>query len=162
MPFPFRYICDLLQTLEDETLSKKKQKKPAEVFVEEWFSKHRELVDAPSTDGAALLSTLLSARRPDRVYGIQQSKLEGIIGRAMRLGNSRLLQLRQYNISGLDKDLADCVEGLLTQTVSYFFFRKRRSLFCWSQAQACFHTLVLMDFPAKRPASRGNHSGGNR
>lgn len=116
MPFPFRYICDLLQTLEDETLSKKKQKQPAKVFVEEWFSKHRELVDAPSTDGAALLSTLLSARRPDRVYGIQQSKLEGIIGRAMRLGNSRLLQLRQYNISGLDKDLADCVEGLLTQT----------------------------------------------
>ncbi|KAF3025834.1 hypothetical protein E8E14_014708 [Neopestalotiopsis sp. 37M] len=71
MPFPFRYICDLLQTLHDETRPKKRQKDSQKGLVEEWFIKHRKLLDAPSTDGAAVLSTLLPGNRPDRVYGIQ-------------------------------------------------------------------------------------------
>ncbi|ETS79603.1 hypothetical protein PFICI_09456 [Pestalotiopsis fici W106-1] len=117
MPFPFRYICDLLQTLHDETRSKRAQKRPDKALVEDWFHKHRKLLDEPSTNGVAVLSTLLPGNRPDRVYGIQVNRLQSIISRAMGLGISRLRVLQEYNtLPSSDKDLADCVEELLTNT----------------------------------------------
>lgn len=118
MPFPFRFVCDLLQKLDDETRSKKRQRESSKAIIERWFCEHRKHLDAPETDAAAVLSTLLPERRTDRVYGIRVAKLESIIGRAMCLGATRLQQLREYTTPGLDKDLADCVEQVLTKAVS--------------------------------------------
>ncbi|KAH6655122.1 hypothetical protein BKA67DRAFT_226795 [Truncatella angustata] len=115
MPFPFRLICDLLQKLDDEIHSKKKQKTSSKSIIEEWFREYRELLDAPETDAAAILSTLIPEKRTDRVYGIQANRLESIVGRALCLGTARLKQLREWEIHGLNKDLADCVEEQLTK-----------------------------------------------
>lgn len=119
MPFPFSFICDLLQGLDDERRSRKKQKSTSKSIVEEWFEKHRIRLHAPDINPVAILSTLLPERRTDRVYGIQVQRLEGIIGRAMCLGATRMKQLHDYSIPGLNKDLADCVEQILTESVSH-------------------------------------------
>ncbi|KAK6084825.1 ATP dependent DNA ligase domain-containing protein [Seiridium cupressi] len=113
MPFPFRYICDLLQRLEDDHHSKGKQKSSSKNIIRGWFHEHRELLDAPSTDAVAILSTLFPEKRADRVYGIKVAKLENIISKAIILGGTRLELLREYKKPGLNKDLADCVEQVL-------------------------------------------------
>ncbi|CAI4213784.1 unnamed protein product [Parascedosporium putredinis] len=78
---------------------------------------HRHLLDpldAPA--GAALLSTLLPAKRTDRVYHLQDSRLEKIFERAQRLGDSRLRDLRRYKVPGSGLDLADCIYAILSAT----------------------------------------------
>lgn len=118
MPFPFEYICDLLQQLDDEVRSAKKQKTPAKTIIKRWFCDHRIRLDAPTVDACAVLSTLLPERRTDRVYGIQARKLQSIIGSALTLGASRVKELRRWSTPGLGIDLADCVQAILTRTVS--------------------------------------------
>lgn len=115
MPFPYRYTCDLLQRIDDEQ-SAKKRKKPDNTIVKEWFLEHRLRLDAPTVDASAILSTLLPQRRTDRVYGIQASRLESIIGSALTLGHSRVKELRSYKTPALGRDLGDCVEAILTRT----------------------------------------------
>ncbi|KAI0122836.1 ATP dependent DNA ligase domain-containing protein [Xylariales sp. AK1849] len=116
MPFPFRYICDLLQRLDDEARSSKKQRTPSKSTIENWFRDHRLRLDAPTIDARAILSTLLPERRTDRVYNLQVNRLESIIGPALTLGHSRVKELRRYKTPGLGVDLGDCVERLLTAT----------------------------------------------
>lgn len=157
MPFPFQYICDLLQTLHDETHSKKRGKDSQKGLVEEWSIKHRKLLDAPSTDGAAVLSTLLPGNRPDRVYGIQVNRLQSIISRAMGLGMSRLKVLHEYALPGCDKDLADCVEDLLTKTVRTV----SHSSICRQYIRFFYACLLTIDV-AKSQANRRDNSRGNR
>lgn len=118
MPFPYAYICDLLQKLEDETLSTKKEKTPAKAIIANWFESHRSRLHSPDNDASAVLSTLLPERRTDRVYSIQATRLRSIIGRALLLGQSRVLELRRHIIPGSGVDLGDCVESILTSTVS--------------------------------------------
>jgi DNA ligase-4 len=84
-----------------------------------WFTRHRSCINAPDTDLAALLSTLLPEKRTDRVYCIQANGLERIVGRGLMLGSSRLKELAIYKQPGLGLDLADCVERILNVTVSY-------------------------------------------
>lgn len=84
----------------------------------DWFARNRGRVDAYDTDVAALLSTLLPEKRTDRVYCIQASKLEKIIGRALMLGSSRIAELNLYRQPGSGIDIADSVERILNTTVS--------------------------------------------
>ncbi|KAI5865511.1 hypothetical protein GGS23DRAFT_618587 [Durotheca rogersii] len=116
MPFPYRYICDLLQQLDDASRRAKKHEVATGAVIEAWFREHRSRLDAPENDASATLSTLLPERRTDRVYLIQTSRLERIFGRALLLGASRVQELRRYLTPGLGLDLADCVEGILTRT----------------------------------------------
>ncbi|KAI1096684.1 hypothetical protein F5B19DRAFT_434032 [Rostrohypoxylon terebratum] len=116
MPFPFRYICDLLQQLDDETRQDKHKKLPTKAIIETWFSTHRSHLDAHQDHACAILSTLLPERRTDRVYFIQTSRLEGIFAKALLLGHSRVLELRRYKTPELGVDLADCIEGILSRT----------------------------------------------
>ncbi|KAI0133159.1 hypothetical protein F4776DRAFT_626350 [Hypoxylon sp. NC0597] len=115
MPFPFRYICDLLQHLDDESRKETKQV-PAKVIIETWFREHRTHLNAQDNDACAILSTLLPERRTDRVYCIQTSRLESIFGKALLLGASRVQELRRYRTPALGVDLADCIEGILSRT----------------------------------------------
>ncbi|KAI0840027.1 hypothetical protein F5Y06DRAFT_246220 [Hypoxylon sp. FL0890] len=115
MPFPFRYICDLLQQLDNESRKENKQI-PAKIIIENWFCEHRIRLNAQENDACAILSTLLPERRTDRVYFIQTTRLESIFGKALLLGASRVQELRRYRTPALGVDLADCVEGILSRT----------------------------------------------
>ncbi|KAI0106469.1 hypothetical protein GGR51DRAFT_171296 [Nemania sp. FL0031] len=116
MPFPYRYICDLLQELDDELRKSPGRQTPPDVIVKSWFQQHRSLIDAPGNNACAILCTLLPERRTDRVYNIQAPKLQSIFGKALMLGASRVLELRRWIEPGSGIDLADCVEGVLRKT----------------------------------------------
>ena len=119
MPFPFRLVCDLLQCVQRDD-----DKAASGTIIRAWFAQHRHLVGA--SDATALLSTLLPASRPDRVYFVQTRRLEGIVARALglvrqaappgRANSSRLDELRRYRIPGSNADLAECVESILAAT----------------------------------------------
>lgn len=119
MPFPYTFVCDLLQEL-DDARKKKEEKDLAliKTIIEAWFRKHRSLLDEPENDASAILSTLMPERRTDRVYSIQAPTLEGIFGKALLLGISRVQELRRYKTPRMGVDLADCIENILTRTVS--------------------------------------------
>lgn len=114
MPLPFTLVCDLLDECHRLCLARR----PNKEAVVDWFARHRGRIDAHDTNLSALLSTLLPEKRTDRVYCIQAASLEKIVGRALILGASRIPKLARYKQPGLDLDLADCVERILTVTVS--------------------------------------------
>ncbi|KAF3068932.1 DNA ligase 4 [Daldinia childiae] len=116
MPFPYKYICDLLQQLDNESRKDGHKQTSARSIIETWFREHRSSLDASENDPSAILSTLLPRRRTDKIYLIQAARLESIFGKALLLGASRLQELRRYRTPGLGVDLADCVEGILKRT----------------------------------------------
>lgn len=113
MPLPFSTVCDLLE----QSCRLGQARKSNAGAVHAWFRRHRTAVDAHDADLAALLSTLLPEKRTDRVYCIQAPTLEKVIGRALMLGASRMLELTTYKRPGAGVDLADCVERILSVTV---------------------------------------------
>lgn len=115
MPLPFSLVCDLLE----ESYALATARKPFGQSFAAWCARHRSRINAPDTNLAALLSTLLPEKRIDRVYCIQANSLERIIGRGLMLGPSRIKELAIYKQPGLGLDLADCVERILNVTVSY-------------------------------------------
>jgi DNA ligase-4 len=117
MPFPFTYVCDLLQRLSDNQSATSGQK-PTSKLVEDWFAQHRSRLVRDDFNHAPLLSTLLPEKRTDRVYNIQSKTLQGLFGRALCLGRSRLEELGRWEMAGLGIDLADCIEHILETTVS--------------------------------------------
>ncbi|KAL6902491.1 hypothetical protein GGI43DRAFT_341752 [Trichoderma evansii] len=112
MPLPFSLVCDLLE----ESYALAKARKPFNQAFVAWCARHHSRINAPDTNLAALLSTLLPEKRTDRVYCIQANGLEGIVGRALMLGSSRIKELAIYKQPGLGLDLADCVERILNVT----------------------------------------------
>ncbi|KAI1501092.1 hypothetical protein F5X99DRAFT_428676 [Biscogniauxia marginata] len=116
MPFPYGYICDLLQQLEIEIRKPKTKQTPGKLIIAQWFDEHCALLYAPGNDACAILSTLLPERRTDRVYCIQAPRLQSIIGQAFLLGASRVKELRRYQTPGLGVNLGECVEGILKRT----------------------------------------------
>ncbi|KAI0443909.1 hypothetical protein F4803DRAFT_513248 [Xylaria telfairii] len=116
MPFPYRYICDLLQQLDDEVRKSPGKQAPSEAIIQSWFQHHRSLIHEPGNDACAMLSMLLPERRTDRVYNIQAPRLQSIFGKALLLGASRVLELRRWTESGSGVDLGDCVESVLRRT----------------------------------------------
>ena len=117
MPFFFRFVGDLLEALYNSRGDPESHHITSHVQVTRWFQQHRQQLDIPETDACAVLSTLLPERRTDRVYFIQTTKLEGIIGSALTLGSSRVKELRRHREPGLGLDLADCVDKILSTTV---------------------------------------------
>ncbi|KAM5374858.1 hypothetical protein ACJZ2D_006202 [Fusarium nematophilum] len=120
MPIPFSLVCDMLEQAHGLALAKKGNS----TVVASWFTRHRERINAHDTNLPALLSTLLPEKRTDRVYCIQTSSLEKIIGRAFFLGSSRIAELAQYRQPGMGIDLADCVSRILTATPSPGYSQK--------------------------------------
>ncbi|KAI1753583.1 hypothetical protein F4782DRAFT_81523 [Xylaria castorea] len=116
MPFPYRYICDLLQQIDDEARKSPAKQTPSEAIVQSWFQYHQSLIHAPGNDVCAILSMLLPERRTDRVYNIQAPRLQSIFGKALMLGASRVLELRRWTEPGSGVDLGDCVESVLRRT----------------------------------------------
>lgn len=161
MPFPFQHVCHLLQQLDEDARSPKRKRDSSGAIVEAWFRQHILLLDAPTVDGCAILSTLLPTRRTDRVYAIKEARLQSIIEKALMLGCSRVQELRSYLLPGSGLDLADCVENVLTRTVSLPILctiknpaRKIRNFYALQRG--------LTNIPAQPcpPRRRGNSGGG--
>ncbi|KAI9720342.1 MAG: hypothetical protein M1828_005726 [Chrysothrix sp. TS-e1954] len=101
MPLKFAYVCNLLDDLEhlesrQVPLPNKEKAKRHTDRIKTWFISHRRLIDAPDTNGIALLSCLLPERRKDRYYGMQEDKLATTIGRCLGLGSSRVARLTKW------------------------------------------------------------------
>ncbi len=118
MPFCFVYICDLLDQLErletldppiilPQLLDHKRNER-----IISWFKHHRKRIDAFDTDGDALLATLLPDRRTDRVYGLDNRRLEQVVARVLNLSIDRYAELRKWQeMDG--PDLPRCVEQVM-------------------------------------------------
>ncbi|KAK2019685.1 ATP dependent DNA ligase domain-containing protein [Colletotrichum eremochloae] len=121
MPLSFVLICNLLEQAHNQCKAGNRNHNQR---VSDWFTQHRRHIDDPGTDASALLSTLLPDKRTDRVYAIQADTLSSIIGRALRLGGSRVKELRRYKEPGRGEDLADCVARILKETPNPIFVGK--------------------------------------
>jgi DNA ligase-4 len=116
MTLPYSLVCDLLEALSREATAGKQHQSRGTLH--QWFHHHRQQIDAlDSRAGVALLSTLLPAKRTDRVYCIQTTRLEKIFKRAQSLGVGRMRELERYKVPGSGVDLADCIFSILRATV---------------------------------------------
>lgn len=100
MPFKFRYLCDLLQSLDDNRIKKTAsgaQAKNSDVpIIIHWFNQHDHNIPRHGTAAVAFLSCLFPERRADRVYNIQEKRLEKIVGRSLLLSSTRLTHLSSW------------------------------------------------------------------
>lgn len=115
MPFLFSYVCDLLQTLDDNQRAETVLKPPAQI-IKEWFAKHRSLINRDDHDDTALLSTLFPEKRTDEVFRYGLGRLERTIGRGLGLGRTRKEELGRHQDPQWGMDLAECVERILRDT----------------------------------------------
>jgi len=104
MPLKFIYFCDLLEKLEaiehhDPPLLRSIKAKLHLDTINQWFRSHRRIIDASSTDRAALLSAFLPERRTDRVYSLQEPGLIRVLGRCLGFGRERLAKLTAWKPS---------------------------------------------------------------
>jgi DNA ligase-4 len=121
MPFPFTYVCDLLERLDKNLTSRTGFKTPGTI-ISDWFRAHQATFARNGNLSGPLLSTLLPEKRTDRVYNLKEKRLQTIIGRALGLGRSRLAELSRWMNPEAGVDLAGCVEMILKETVGCFFF----------------------------------------
>ena len=120
MPFHFSEICILLQRHEDielrqpPILNRVDKEAQSRNVTESWFKSHRSAIaQLSTTSSVALLSTLLPARRTDRVYNIKSPRLVHILSRCLGLSAARTKDLHAYTQPGRG-DLAQCLERVLT------------------------------------------------
>ncbi|KAK0710403.1 hypothetical protein B0T21DRAFT_415962 [Apiosordaria backusii] len=118
MPFPFRWLCDLLNQLESNSVRSSSIDKIRELdarTVVSWFNKHDEAIPRRGQEAVAFLSCLFPERRPDRVFGLSTRQLERIIQRAQCLGASRMKDLQKWKTNN-GSDFASCVERVMVTT----------------------------------------------
>ena len=85
MPFAFRLLYDLLERLEsnaEKSSSVDKSRGRDTLTIYAWFNKHDEAIPRRGPLAIAFLSCLFPERRPDRVFGLHERRLEKIIQRA--------------------------------------------------------------------------------
>ncbi|KAH8745817.1 hypothetical protein F5883DRAFT_510630 [Diaporthe sp. PMI_573] len=153
MPFLFTWVCELLQSLEND-IKRRRGQRGEEAIVGDWFARYRQEVDDDGTDKCALLSTLLPERRTDRVFGIKEKTLQPKIARACGLGHSRVKELSRWTVSGSGLDLAECTEAILQQTPNV-----RNATVTIEEIDALLHALAAKSsFSAPSVRSSGNPS----
>ncbi|KAF2195616.1 hypothetical protein K469DRAFT_681899 [Zopfia rhizophila CBS 207.26] len=89
MSFNFSILCDLLNEL-DQNRTRKSSKTPntlssSNVIVVSWFNKHDRIIPREGPGAVAFLSCLFPERRADRVFNLQEKRLESIIKQAQGL-----------------------------------------------------------------------------
>ncbi|KAK0845938.1 hypothetical protein LTR03_007144 [Friedmanniomyces endolithicus] len=118
MPFPLAKFTALLESLEKVELrnppllpAPKAEALKAET--ERWFRSHRHSIDGLDVRSAtALLASMLSERRTDRVYGIQAISLCRILCRTLGLRSDRTGDLQAYTQPNRG-DLGACLQRVL-------------------------------------------------
>jgi DNA ligase-4 len=119
MPFPFRLLCDLLNELDQNraNMSMKTIQRLNMRTVVTWFNEHGQIIPRKGPEAVAFLSCLFPERRPDRVFNLQEKRLETIIRQAQCLGASRLKDLQRWRAMD-GSDSASCVERVMAATDS--------------------------------------------
>jgi DNA ligase 4 len=120
--FRFSYIADLLENIEALELQWRrpvarplKDKEPMiQKLIENWFTKYKAILDPADSPWIAILSLLLPARQPKRVYHIQVARLHGILCRALKFSSEKTAALRIYEEPG-NGDLAECLWFVLKE-----------------------------------------------
>ena len=115
MPFPFVYLCDLLDDLERPHVSRypmlpKDLANYTKDKVIRWLRLHRDRLNAFSTDSEAVMSMLQPEKQIDRVYGLDPGSLELVIARALSLPRQHYLALQQWRTDPVRGDLGACVK----------------------------------------------------
>jgi DNA ligase-4 len=101
MTLTFSVICELLTALEqsqnpDCASKSNTTADKSNAIVRAWFDKYDLQIPRRGREAVAFLSCLFPERRADRVYGLKESRLEGIIQHALGLGASSLKELRSW------------------------------------------------------------------
>lgn len=100
MALPFSYVCDLFDQLHEldavkfPPLTRAKRLQESCSIVKKWFKAYQGHIK--HTDPIAILSTLLPHRRPDRVYGFQESRMINVLSRSLGWGSTRVARLRSW------------------------------------------------------------------
>ncbi|MDI1485834.1 MAG: hypothetical protein OHK93_004023 [Ramalina farinacea] len=120
MPLLFTQFCDLLTALEEvsrhvPSYSPTQSSDKYKDFVESWFRAYNISIQCNTVDPTVLLSSLFPARRTDRVFNLQVSRLSRQLRGCLGLGCGRWEQLQDYQKPGRG-DLGDCVERVLRQS----------------------------------------------
>jgi hypothetical protein len=118
MPFPFVYLCDLLNDLERPHVSRypmlpKDLADYTKDKVIRWLRLHRDRLNAFSTDSEAVMSMLQPEKQVDRVYSLDSHSLERVIARALALPRQHYLDLQQWKIESARGDLGACVKRVI-------------------------------------------------
>lgn len=90
MPLQFLSIRELF-----EQISSSSNPRNRDMTIQMWFQQHAPDIPRQGPGGLALSSCLFPERRADRVYGLRERKLEGIITKAAGLGSGRVSELRR-------------------------------------------------------------------
>ncbi|KAJ5104378.1 hypothetical protein NUU61_001725 [Penicillium alfredii] len=121
MGFNFSFLCDLLSSLEHNTIVKAstaaKTTDPDTRTFAQWFARHERHIHHADTDRLALLSCMFPEKRTDRVYWLQATSLARVIGRCLCLGSSRFSELDRWRTPG--PDLGQCVEDIMRQAENH-------------------------------------------
>lgn len=118
MPFPFVYVCDLLEDLGHLTnrviplLPKDLDYRATEITLR-WLKRHRSLLDASSTDDDCVILTLQPEKRSDRIYGFDAMALEQIIARVLNLPKQHNRDLQTSRHDPAQVDLASRVQTVM-------------------------------------------------
>lgn len=118
MPFKFRHLCDLLQSLDENRVKKKATSALAKrsdiPIIISWFNKHDRQIPRHGSAAVAFLSCLFPERRADRVYNVQEKRLEMIIGRTLGLSTIRMKHLRSWRDAN-GADFAQTVQNVMRE-----------------------------------------------
>jgi DNA ligase-4 len=122
MAFKFRWLCDLLQTLEHNRLNKAstaaRTVNPDTQIIVTWFNKHNAQIPRSGEPAIAFLSCMFPERRPDRVYSLQRRRLASTFGRSLGLGTGRMKELNSWQ----GRDGADFPQSLETVMAQAEFY----------------------------------------
>ena len=80
MPLQFLRIYELFEQLSSSRKPHKHNK-----VTETWFQQHGSDIPRQGSGALALLSCLFPEKRPDRVYGLREGRLEGIVVKAAQV-----------------------------------------------------------------------------
>ncbi|KAK5042844.1 hypothetical protein LTR84_012805 [Exophiala bonariae] len=110
MALNFLHICDLF-----EQLSRSQKSDDRDRVIDSWCQQHNPAIVRHGVGALGLLSCLFPEKRPDRVYGLREVKLEGIIVKAAGLGHTRISEIRRLQESQR-MDFASAVERVFAAT----------------------------------------------
>ena len=112
MSLEFPSVCALFEEL---SKSSSGTQLDSDAVVRTWFQTHDSNLPRRGRDGLTLLSCLLPEKRPDRVYGWQEKRLQRIIEKALGLGTGRIHELQRLQ----DKegfDFASAAQRIMSAT----------------------------------------------
>ncbi|KAL9112304.1 MAG: hypothetical protein Q9227_003422 [Pyrenula ochraceoflavens] len=119
MSFKFRWICDLLQEVEENRVNKIASRSraydPDRKVIEQWFRRHDTRIPRKGPDAVAFLSSLFPQKRVDRVYEMQEANVSTTFGRCLQLSTTRKEQLNRWRTMGV-RDVASCIELVMHET----------------------------------------------